>query len=330
MTLPIARDLAAAIVAAGWRQDPARDPGTAAEYLALLRPLHAAGRADLPLGRLVEGHVDAVQIVQRLGTAEQVARVRARIAAGATLGVWNAALPGEPLVLDGEDLHGGKGFASGAGVIDLALVTADTPEGAQLILADLERTPPTIDRSWWRVTGMTRSETHQVRWHRAPIETADRIGAPGAYAREPWFSGGALRFVAVHAGGVAGLFDRTRDHLVTAGRAADPFQAARLAELFALAEGAGAAVSRTARRWFDDDAGTRLARVASTRMAVLDAAERALALAREAVGVQAAFHDHPLSRMLADLDVYLRQPMPDMMRQRAGAGAAAGLLVPEL
>ena len=330
MTALIASDLHAAIDAAGWRLHPVGDPVSAEEYLALLRPLHAAGRRDLPLGRLMEGHVDAVQIVRRLGTEEQVGRLRDRLAAGATLGVWNAALAGEPLCLDGDRLSGGKGFASGAGVIDLALVTADTPAGAQPVLVDLARTPPAIDRDWWHVTGMQRSETHRVRWRHAPIDPTDRIGDVGAYAREPWFSGGALRFVAVHAGGIAGLFDQTRDHLTEARRGGDPFQAARLADLFALADGAAAVVSRAAHRWFDEDGEARLARIASTRMAVLGMAERAMAIAREAAGVQAAFRDHPLARLLGDLDVYLRQPVPDAMRQRAGAAAAAGLLVPGL
>jgi hypothetical protein len=63
---------------------------------------------------------------------------------------------------------------------------------------------------------------------------------------------------------------------------------------------------------------------------VLEAAERAAAIAREAVGVRAAFIDHPISRLLSDLEVYLRQPVPDAMRQRAGVAAAAGLLVPAL
>ena len=47
-----------AIVAAGWVTDPAGDPTTPEAYLDLLRPLYAAGRRDLPIGRLLEGHVD--------------------------------------------------------------------------------------------------------------------------------------------------------------------------------------------------------------------------------------------------------------------------------
>ncbi|WP_419808915.1 acyl-CoA dehydrogenase [Sphingomonas sp.] len=322
--------LRGAIDAAGWRGTPAGDPAGFDAYVDLLRVLYETGRRDLPLGRLLEGHVDATQIVRRYGSPDQVAALGEAIGGGALLGVWNAWLAGEPLVLADGRLSGGKSYASGAGVLTHALVTADTPDGAQLVLVDLARTVPAIDRDWWRTTGMQRSETHQVRWADAPVAAGDPVGAPGDYVREPYFSGGALRFVAVHAGGVAGLVDRTRDHLVAAGRAADPFQAARLAELFALAEGAAAAVRRAARSWFEVDGEARLARVAAARLAVAEAAGRAIAVAQEAVGLPGHFVSHPLSAQLADLAVYLRQPAPDAQRLRVGAAVAAGLLGPAL
>ncbi len=326
----IAGDLAAAIATHGWNRSLATDPATVAEYLAILRPLHAAGRRDLPLGRLLEGHVDAVQIVHRYGNPAQVDRLRGALADGAMLGVWNAALPDGPLRLDGDGLDGGKSYASGAGVLTHALVTAQTDAGTQLLLLDLARTPPAIDRGWWRTTGMQRSETHRVCWSGARIDAGDRIGEPDDYAREPYFSGGALRFVAVQAGGVAGLFDQVRDHLVAAGRADDPFQGARLAELFALADGAAATVHRTATQWFADTGEARLARVAAARLAVADAAERAIRTAQEAVGLAGHFVDHPLSAMLTDLSVYLRQPAPDAQRLRVGRAVRDGLLGPAL
>ena len=319
-----------AIAAAGWRDAPAGDPGDLDAYLALLRVLYDTGRRDLPLGRLLEGHVDAVQIVLRHGDAEQRAGLRAAVAGGAMVGVWNAGLAGELLVLDHLRLSGGKSYASGAGVLSHALVTADAPGGPRLLLLDLARTAPAIDRDWWRTTGMQRSETHRVRWADAAVEPADLIGGPGDYAREPWFSGGALRFVAVQAGGIAGLFDRVRAHLVETGRADDPFQAARLATLFGLAETAAAAVRRAARRWFEDDGEGRLARVAAARLIVADAGERALALAAEAVGLSGHFLAHPLASQWADLSVYLRQPAPDAQRLRVGRAAAAGLVEPGL
>lgn len=328
--MSIADRLRAAITDAGWAEEPAGDPHDAAAYRALLRRLYETGRRDLPLGRLLEGHVDAVQIVQRYGSAAQVARLHAAVACGAMLGVWNAGLDGEPLVLADDRLDGGKSYASGAGMLTHALVTADVGEGPQLLLLDLARTPPAIDRDWWRVTGMQRSETHRVRWAAAPIVADDRIGAPGDYAREPHFSGGALRFVAVHAGGVAALFDHTRAHLIAAGRAEDPIQTARLADLFLLAETAAAAVSRTTDAWFERTGDAQRAAVAAARLTVTDCAERAITLAEQAVGLQGHFLDHPLSAVLTDLAVYLRQPAPDSQRQRVGRAAIAGDLAPGL
>ena len=326
----MAAQLRGAIAAAGWAQNPAADPRTAQESMAILKPLYTQGRTDLPLGRLLEGHVDATQIVQRYGSEAQIGGLRQALAAGAMLGVWNAALPDEPLLLEQGLLNGGKSYASGAGVLTHALVTAQEAGGTRLILIDLADTPPVIDRSWWRMTGMQRSETHQVRWSDAVIDAAGQIGDANVYATEPFFSGGALRFVAVHAGGIAGLCDRTRDHLVATGRADDPFQTARLAELFWLADTAASFVRRAAVAFFETDGEERLARVAAARMAVAQAAERAIDIAQNAVGLAGHFVDHPLAAMITDLSVYLRQPAPDAQRLRVGRAVKDGLLVPAL
>lgn len=327
-----------AVRANGWHLAPAVDPATPDANLRLLSALYATGRKDLPLGRLLEGHVDAVQIVQRLATPAQIERLHDALAGGATLGVWNAAMPDAPLVLHGDRLGGGKSYASGAGVLTHALVTAQVPEGMQLLLLDLQAVPPAIDRDWWRTTGMQRSETHQVRWSDAPVATDARVGPVDVYAREPFFSGGALRFVAVHAGGVAALCDHTRDHLIATGRADDPFQSVRLAELFWLADAAATVVRRTAVDWFASASGdggesgaeARLARVSAARITVADLAERAMTVAQQAVGLSGQFLAHPLSATLTDLAVYLRQPAPDAQRLRVGRAVRDGLLVPNL
>lgn len=270
-------DLAAALQALTTVHPDSEDPANAAVLLDLLRLLHDVGRRDLPLGRLFEGHVDALQIVTRYGTPAQAEAVRATVRAGATLSVWNADLEGAPLQLAGGRLDGGKSFASGAGLLTHALVTADAEGGRQLLLLDLARTPPAIDRSWWRTTGMQRSETHRVNWSDAATDAADLIGAPGDYMREPWFNGGALRFAAVQAGGIAALLDHARDHLVATDRAGDPHQAGRLAELYALAQDAADAVRRAGEAYRVAPDPVWLALVAAARMRVYAAGDRALA-----------------------------------------------------
>ena len=303
------------------------DPRDAGELLALLRCLYEVGRRDLPLGRLFEGHVDALQIVARYG---KPGLADALAAAQAVLGVWNADLPGEPLRYADGRLSGAKSFASGAGILTHALVTPDTAEGRRLLLVDLAATPPAIEHGWWQVVGMQRSETHPVRWSDDAPAAVELVGEPGDYVREPWFSGGALRYVAVHAGGVAALFDRVRAHLLATGRADDPHQAVRLATLFALADSAALAVRAAAEAWFAPDEAARLPRVSAARVRVADLADQALGLAQQAVGVQGLFKAHPLAAAVTDLMVYLRQPMPDAQRVRVGKAAAEGLLAPGL
>lgn len=297
--------------------------------LGLLRLLYRVGRQDLPLGRLFEGHVDALQIVSRYGSEEQRSLLADRVQQGAALGVWNADLRDAPLRLHGRTLTGGKSFASGAGILTHALVSVDAEGGRQLLLLDLARTSPAIDRDFWNVVGMQRSETHIVRWNEVAIDPGDLIGSPGDYVREPWFSGGALRFAAVQAGGIAALVDHTREHLVTAGRAQDPHQAGRLAALYALAEAAAGAVRTAASTWFRDE-NARLPSVAAARAAVYAAGGQAITLAQEAVGVQALFTTHPLAATITDLSMYLRQPAPDAQRMHVGAAVAAGILKAQL
>ncbi len=322
-------DLRTAIAARTRTLASLADPVDADGLLALLRILYATGRADLPLGRLFEGHVDALQIVHRYGSEAQRSAVGEAVAAGGAFGVWNADLAEDALRSDGRTLTGGKSFASGAGLLSHALVTVDSDGGRQLILVDLVRSPPTIDHRFWKVVGMQRSETHIVRWDAVPIAPGDRIGAPGDYVREPWFSGGALRFAAVQAGGIAALVDGVRAHLVATDRADDPHQAGRLALLYGLAEAATGAIRTAAAGWFAVPE-ARLALVAAARAAVYEAGGRAIGLAQEAVGLQSLFVAHPLAATITDLSVYLRQPGPDAQRMHVGAAVAAGTLGPEL
>lgn len=311
---------------------PLEDPDSPAAYHHLLRRLYAAGRFDLALGRLFEGHIDALQIIARYAEPHVAAALHAQARAGARFGVWNAPLAGEPLTLDDGRLTGGKAFASGAGLLTHALVTAAVPgqTDRQIVIVDLNPTAPAIDTGWWRVLGMQRSETHLVRWHDAPLTARDHVvGAPGDYEREPWLSAGALRFVAVQAGGIAAVFDGVRDHLVARGRAEDPHQAARLGTLYGLADSAASVCDTTAARVLDTpDAAP--AHVANARSVVLDAGERALQLAQQSVGLSAFFETDPLCRHMADLMVYLRQPAPDAQRVKVGTRAARGTLSPGL
>ena len=299
------------------------DPADAGEMAALADALYAAGQDDLAVGRLFEGHVDALQIVHRYGASDQARDAASAARAGALFGVWNAPLPGAPLGFADGRVDGGKSFASGADLLSRALVTANagSKETVQLLLVDLADAPPAIDRGSWDIAGMQDSRSFTVRWENAPAEP---VGAPGDYEREPFFSGGAWRFVAVQAGGVMGLATRARDHLVAAARAEDPIQLARLGDLASLALDARGRVDRLVAGWFGWDDARRIAEVAAARVGVVAHANGALRLARAAVGVQSYFASHPLSRHASDLAVYICQPGPDAQRIRTGEALRDG------
>ena len=323
---PPGTDAMRARIAALYAVLPVRgDPIDATELLTILRFLHRVARADLPLARLFEGHIDALQIVARYGGTSLAAEAAGIAAHGGAFGVWNAALPDAPLTVADGKLSGGKSFASGAGILTHALAGADTPDGNRLVLIDLTASEPEIDRDWWRVVGMQRSQTHAVRWRDAAGFRF--VGEVGDYAREPYFSGGALRFVACHAGGVAALFDHVRGHLKATARTGDPHQAGRLAALYVAAQSAASWVRHAAESW---ELPTHVEHVAAARIAVAGLADDALTIAQQAVGLPGMFIAHPLSAALTDLMVYLRQPAPDAQRMRLGKSAADGVLVPEL
>ena len=109
------------------------------------RRLMEAGREDLSVAKLAEAHWDAVAILKEAGRAPQ---------ASAIYGVWASDIPGMHLHLDtaadGYELHGGKMFCSGAGLIDRALITVNAPERL-LVDLDLRANQHTlqIDNSTW-------------------------------------------------------------------------------------------------------------------------------------------------------------------------------------
>jgi alkylation response protein AidB-like acyl-CoA dehydrogenase len=312
-----------AIARAHGLDDPAC--ATPGEARALMRRMAVAGRADVAFGRILDGHVNAVQLVRRYGDGAVLDPI---LAAGAVLGVWNSDLPGDGLREDGSGFAGAKNFASGAGFVTHPLVTthANDPAATTIWLVDMVAATATIDREWWHPIGMARSETHIVHFDATPLTAAWRIGGPGDYQRQPDFSAGALRFVAVQVGAVHALFDHVRDDLNRHDRAGHPHQAHRLARLFVLADAGYALLDTTTAHWGQD--ATLLPRVAAARGAIEAIATEALALAQDAVGVQGMLRGHPLSTVLTDLAVYLRQPNPDGARTATGAAAAAGLIVP--
>lgn len=305
-----------------------RPPIRAGQAGLLLRTLAAVGRGDLNVGRIYEGHVNALWLIARYADPAQVEDCFARARAGDLFGVWNTDAPGDPLRLEQGGLKGKKNFATGADGLSHALVTVDGAEGRVMILAPLADL--TVDRSWWRPLGMRASGSHVVDFTGLAIPPDGIIGAPDDYIREPWFSAGAMRFVAVHTGGLHAVADAARDHLVRTGRADDPYQAHRLGRIAIAVQASYGWLETAARAWERADAKPEQA-IATTNAARAAVEANALIVLEEAergVGAAGLIAPHPLERLIRDLRTYLRQPNPDGALASVGAAYAGGVWRP--
>ena len=220
--------------------------------IALSEFLRQIGAGSLPLGRLFEGHVNALDLVVRYGDDEQVRLVASEVRVGKLFGVWNTDdKEGLHLLADhgGHRLQGRKILASGAGFIERPLVTATDETGRRLMVIPHLQPGQRSDLSSWTAHGMRASATGAVDFSGVAVEPIEIIGGDGDYDRQPAFSGGAWRFAAVHLGGMERLFDLLREHLRRTGRGGDPHQAARL--------GQAAIATETARLWVGARRGDR-------------------------------------------------------------------------
>jgi alkylation response protein AidB-like acyl-CoA dehydrogenase len=297
--------------------------------LSLSEILRSIGSGSLPLGRLFEGHVNALELVLRYGNQEQADLVSVEARAGKMFGVWNTDDTNGLRLIHRHGrswLEGRKVLASGAGHIERPLVTATDENGRRLIVLPKLSAPDRADLSRWRAQGMRASATGAVDFTGVEIQPIEIVGRDGDYERQPWFSAGAWRFAAVQLGGMERLFDLLRRHLQETNRGQDPHQAARL--------GAAAMAIETARLWVAQAATITGARLGSkapeqlvayvnlARLAVETAALDLMQLAQRSVGLQAFMRPNPIERISRDLATYLRQPGPD----RALTDAAAWVL----
>ncbi len=295
---------------------------------ACYQALRLLGRTSLPLGRLYEGHVNAVRLVLRHGTIAQQEAAAADAREGRLFGVWNTESPSITLSLREGMLRGGKILCSGVGVVERALVTTQQEQlggkGQQMLLVPLPRHTVRADLAPWTPMGMRASATGSIDLDGIAVTQEMLLGGLDAYQTQPDFSTGAWRFLAVHLGGLEVVAELLRAHLTRTQRGRDPHQAARLGHAVAAAETARLWVQSAASMTEQDGAypADVIAYVNLARGVVERAALDVMEAAHRSVGLQAFIHPNPLERLLRDLSTYLRQPGPD---NALVSGAAAVL-----
>ena len=290
------------------------EPDGALGMLALLR---AIGRGNLSLGRLFEGHVNALKLIVRYGTEMQVATAAADVREGHIFGIWVTEGP-DPVRLVETDgggfrLTGEKLFASGACTLTRPLLTAHPDEGPpRLLLAKLgaaRNASPTIGG----LSGMRGAVTGRCSFEGLSVSPEQIIGAPGDYLRQPEFSAGAWRGIAVALGGIDRLVDLLRSQLHARGRASNPHQAVRIGEALIARETAAFWTRRAALLAEGEafEAGDVAGTVNLARIACEQAGLAVIQLVQRGLGLQGFLQTNPAERVMRDLATYLRQPAPD-------------------
>jgi alkylation response protein AidB-like acyl-CoA dehydrogenase len=155
-------------------------------------------RDNLELGRMVEAHVDALAILHEAGRKPKP---------HALYGVWASEGKGKLELVAGA-LSGQKGFCTGAGLVDCALLTAFAPEH-RLLEIDLRVHTDRIgfDASEWATDAFAETSTATTVFRDYPVANADLIGAPDWYLDRPGFWHGACGPASCWAGGALGLID---------------------------------------------------------------------------------------------------------------------------
>lgn len=292
---------------------------------ALLRRVAAA---DASVGRILDGHLNAVERLEVSAEPGLRARELGQLQGGGRLlGVWGADPrrgEGPPARLHGDGagglvLRGAKTFCSGAGGVDAALVMVGSDDGEAPRLALVDCAEIEIDRDWYRAAGLRASESHRVLFDDAPV--IGLLGEPGELAREPWFSRDALRTAATWIGMLDAAAEAALADLAKA-RSEDP--------LAQLAAGRIEALRGTAEAWFlrgaeAVDRGEELKPIAIAMRAEIDrAAKTLLQTAAAACGSHPFVTAGRLDRARRDLETFLLQHRLDPLLARLGAERLKG------
>jgi alkylation response protein AidB-like acyl-CoA dehydrogenase len=256
---------------------------------------------DLSLARLLEGHVDALAILEEAGLEPE---------SGAIYGVWAArsragGTTARPTV-DGWVLEGTKPFCSGSTRLDRALVTAECEDGYRLFDVSVPDSVLRVHPGSWPAVGMADSLSDTLDFG-GSVPASRAVGPPGFYLDRPGFWFGAIGVAACWYGGARGLagsvLQSLGQHPSELVVAEFGYAAAHIDLMRRTMQQAGGEIDADPR----DRSGEAKRRALVVRHAVHHAAQEVLVHAAAAGGARPFCLDAEQARRAADLYVYLAQ-----------------------
>lgn len=274
----------------------------------LVESLIAIGRTDIPLSRLVEGHVDALRILREAGVPPVTDSLYA---------VWASrshatGIEARPTA-DGWTLSGTLRFASGAGVVDRALIPVWLSSDHHVLL-DLDVRGWPVDESAWQTTAMSVSRSHTMVLADRPAPTSAKVGEPNFYLSRPGFFPGGVGVASAWAGGAARLADLLARF--SAGASPSSRRSMRLGHIrteLAITHAVLTTAARTLAARPPGREGQDGLRVVATetRTAVAAAVRRLIGQTRTLAGPAGIAYATDLTHAVDDLDLYVGQQNVD-------------------
>jgi hypothetical protein len=284
-----------------------------ADLSELVPVLVEVARVDLCLARLVEGHADALRIIQQ---AQESPR-------NGVYGVWASRSVGTGIKaanVNGRwQLTGELRFASGINLIDRALVPAWL-DADHHVLMDISAGTVDPDLDSWQTSAMDASRSFTVRLDAEPVDT-EPVGPTDFYLSRVGFIVGGLCVAAVWTGGAHHVVDA----VATSVRAftTTPHQLRRIGVMEQAAWQAQTALDAVVRRLPQLSAEAATREIGMARSAVVNACEVVLDEASRVVGPAGLSRNVRLARAVHDLSIYIRQHHLDIELQRLGQHGVA-------
>ena len=309
------------------------------EVLLLLRLM---GWGNLAVGRIFEGHVNALQLIQTFGSKDQIEHYAEDVCDRHKIfGVWNAEANDGVHIVPLENgqytLKGSKTFCSGAGYVERPFVNGRLGEDWQMCVVPMDQVSTQSDLSGWQPLGMKATASCKINFSGVELTAMNLIGQPQDYNRQPWLSGGAIRFAAVQLGGAEALVDATHYYLQSLGRSNDSYQETRMGQMtIALESGklwlrgaadliaaydptfGGSLHSSDVKSGSDLSSEYLVNYVNMARTVIEQVCMDIIQLCERSIGTRGLLPPHPMERIIRDLTLYLRQPGFDATLQSVG------------